>query len=315
MNNRPIQTKQEPIMDYEAFKTALEKAIQGCVARPVNFIETESVGINETLEGLILKLDGENVAPLIYPQKLYEDYRVGIPLPMIAASVTDTVNKTYEYPAIPDLTLENAQNCIRFALINKERNRKLLETCPYREVLDLAAIPRWYTDSGSFLVDHDILQILGMTGTEILSIAERNTDAEQYTCSDIRSVIRELKLPVGMDAATRNDLHSNRKSPFYVLTNQTRIDGSRAVLSDRFLQEVAKRLETDELYLLPSSRDEMLAADIEAIGDIKKLKNLVMSVNHDPRAIQPRNVLSDSVYSYNAKTHLLSVYDSTATKK
>lgn len=307
MNNRA--------MDYEAFKTALKKAIQGCVTRPINFLETESVGINETLEGLILKLDGENVAPLIYPQKLYEDYRVGIPLSMIAASVTDTVNKTYEYPAIPDLTLENAQNCIRFALINKERNRKLLETCPYKEVLDLAAIPRWYTDRGSFLVDDNILQILGMTGTEILSIAERNTDAEHYTCSDIRSVIRELKLPVGMDAATRNDLHSNRKSPFYVLTNQTRIDGSRAVLSDRFLQEVAKRLETDELCLLPSSRDEMLAADTAAMGDIAKLKNLLMSVNHDPRAIQPRNVLSDSVYSYNAKTHLLSVYDSTATKK
>lgn len=302
-------------MDYEAFKTALKKAIQGYVTRTVNFIETESVGINETLDGLILKLDGENAAPIIYPKKLYEGYRAGIPLPSIAASVADTVRKACKYPKIPDLTSENAQSCIRFALINKDRNRKLLETCPYKEVLDLAAIPRWYTGSGSFLVDHDILQILGMTGTEILSIAERNTDAEQYTCSDIRSVIRELKLTVGTDAETLKDPRFVRKSPFYVLTNQTRIDGSRVVLSDRFLQEVAHQLGTDELCLLPSSRDEMLAADIAAIGDITKLKNLVMSVNHDPRAIQPRNVLSDSVYTYNAKTHLLSVYLSTPAKK
>lgn len=152
MNNRATQ---EPVMDYEAFKKALQEKIQALVDKSINFIETESVGINETLEGLILKLDGENAAPIIYPEKLYDDYRAGIPLSMIAASMADTVNETYEYPAILELTLENAQNCIRFALINKDRNRKLLETCPYKEVLDLAAIPRWYTDRGSFLVDHD----------------------------------------------------------------------------------------------------------------------------------------------------------------
>lgn len=299
MNNRA--------MDYEAFKRTLQEKIQALVDKPINFLETESVGINETLEGLILKLDGENAAPIIYPEKLYEGYRAGIPLPSIAVSVADLVKKAYEYPAIPDLTPENAQNCIRFALINKDRNQKLLETCPYKEVLDLAAIPRWYTDRGSFLVDNDIMQILGLTGENVLSIAERNTESEHYICKNIKSMIREAELAAGTDAELLDELYLARKSPLHILTNQTGIDGSRAILSDRFLQEVAQRLGADELCLLPSSRDEMLAADIAVMGDIKKLKNKVMSVNRNPGAIQPRNVLSDSVYSYNARTHSLSV--------
>lgn len=307
MNNRA--------MDYEAFKKALQEEIQGYVTRPINFIETESVGINETLEGLILKLDGEYAAPIIYPEMLYEDYRAGIPLPSIAASMADLVKKAYEYPAIPDLTLETAQNCIRFALINRERNRKLLTTCPYKEVLDLAAIPRWYTDRGSFLVDHDIMQILGMTGEDVLRIAEKNTESEHYICRNIANVIREAELAEGTGAELIDDLYPVKKSLLYILTNQTGIDGSRAVLSDQFLQEVAQRLGTEELCLLPSSRDEMLAADTAAIGDIEWLRYAVMQTNRDPGAVQTRNILSDSVYSYNARTHSLSLYDSTLAKE
>lgn len=306
MNNRS--------MDYEAFKRTLQEKIQALVDKPINFIETESVGINETLEGLILKLDGENAAPIIYPEMLYDDYRAGIPLSMIAASVADTVNKTYEYPAIPELTLENAQKCIRFALINKERNRKLLETCPYKEVLDLAAVPRWYTDRGSFLVDNDIMQILGLTGEDVLSIAERNTESEHYICKNIKSMIREAELAAGTDAELLDEMYLARKSPLHILTNQTGIDGSRAILSDQFLQEVAHRLGTEELCLLPSSRDEMLAADTAAI-DIEWLRYAVMQVNRDPGAVQTRNILSDSVYTYNARTHSLSIYPSTPAKK
>ena len=256
MNNRPIQTKQEP-MDYETFKSSLQEKIQGYVSRPINFIDTVSTRINETLEGMVLKLDGENAAPLIYPRKLYEYYRAGVPLSAIAADAADTVKKTYEYPTIPDLTQENARKHIRFALINKDRNRKLLETCPYKEVFDLAAVPRWYMDKGSFLVDNGILQILRMTGEEVLSIAQSNTESEQYICKNIYTIIRESMLAEGVDAAELpDDPSTDGELPLYVLTSQTGVDGSRAVLSDRFLQEVAQQLGTHLLSVYSSTPAE-----------------------------------------------------------
>lgn len=127
-------------------------------------------------------------------------------------------------------------------------------------------------------------------------------------------MIREAELAAGTDAELLDELYFARKSPLHILTNRTGIDGSRAVLSDRFLQEVAQRLKADELCLLPSSRDEMLAADI-AVIDIEWLRYAVMQVNRDPGAVQTRNILSDSVYTYNARTHSLSIYPSTPAKK
>lgn len=314
MNNRPIQTKQEP-MDYETFKSSLQEKIQGYVSRPINFIDTVSTRINETLEGMVLKLDGENAAPLIYPRKLYEYYRAGVPLSAIAADAADTVNKTYEYPIIPDLTPENARKHIRFALINRERNQKLLETCPYKEVLDLAAVPRWYMDKGSFLVDNGILQILRMTGEEVLSIAQSNTESEQYVCKSIYDMICDTILAEGTGAELLDRLRPAGKSQLYVLTNRTGTDGSRAVLSDCFMQEVARQLGTDELCLVPSSRNEMIA-DVMTDADVsERLKQILYSVNRDPAAMQPCEILSDSAYTYNAKTHLLSVYSSTPAEK
>lgn len=303
MNNR---LNQQPLMNYETFKKSLQEGIQGYVDRQLNFTETEASKVNETLDGMVLRLEGANVAPHIYPQKLYATYQAGMPLSMIADSVADLVKNTHEYPEIPDLTPKQAQKHIRFSLINKAWNQKLLQTCPYKEILDLAAVPRWYEQNSTFLVDNGITQMLGITADEVLNIAKRNTESEHYVCKDLSSVIREAMLADRVDAELLDDLYPVGKSPLYVLTNQTGIDGSCAILSDQFLQEAAQQLGVKELCLLPSSRHEMLAVNIAAI-DITHLRDTVMSVNCDPHAVQPNDVLSNSVYCYNAKTHLLSI--------
>lgn len=296
-------------MNYDEFRVTLEEEIQANVSKTINFMETTSTKVNEILKGIALRLDGESVAPVIYPQKLYADYRAGIPISTIASSVSDMLSDTADYPAIPQITPENAQKYISFALINKDKNKELLATCPYREVLDMAAVPRWYMDKGSFLVNHNVMQMLQMTKEEVLDIAERNAESESYICRDIRDIIRDAMIADGMDADLLDDLYPAREPLLYVLSNQENTDGSRAVLSDRFMQSVSEKLGTDEVYLLPSSRDEMLAVNPAIAGDVAQLKDIVLSVNNNPEAIQPDQVLSDSVYCYNATTHALSLCD------
>ena len=296
-------------MNYDEFKVTLQEEIQANVSKTINFMETVSTKVNETLEGIILKFEDENVAPVIYPQKLYADYRAGIPVSTIAASISYMLSNTVDYPAVPQLTPENAEKYISFALVNKGKNKGLLGTCPYKDMLDLAAVPRWYTDRGSFLVDNNIMQMLQMTKEEILDIAERNTESESYVCTDIREIIRDVMIADGMDAELLDDMYPVREPLLFVLTNHANTDGSRAVLSDRFMQSVAERLGTDELYLLPASRDEMLAVSPAIADDVTSLKSAVMAVNRDPGAVKPENVLSDSVYCYNAVTHTLSLCD------
>ena len=88
------------------------------------------------------------------------------------------------------------------------------------------------------------------------------------------------------------------------------MDGSCAVLSDSFMQKTAEKIGAEELYLLPSSRHEMLAVDSNLIDDSAELKSMVIEVNSDPNVIQTEDYLSDSIYKYNALTHSLSVCDS-----
>lgn len=297
-------------MNYEDFKVTLQEEIQANIDRPINFIETVSTQINETVDSIILKLEDEHVAPIIHPEKLYADYRAGIPLRMIAGSIADMVMKTEDYPRIPQFTPENAKKSVSLALINKAKNQKMLETCPYKEVLDLAAVPRWYTDRGSFLVDNDMVHMLQMTKEEVLGIAQKNTESAQYMCRDINGVIRDAMIADGMDAELVDELYPLREPSLYVLTNRAGTDGSCAVLSDKFMKEVAEHLGAEALYLLPSSRDEMLAVSPAIAGDIEQLKDIVMAVNRDPNAVHPDQVLSDSVYCYNAKTNSLSLCDS-----
>lgn len=296
-------------MNYDEFRVTLEEEIQANVSKTINFMETTSTKVNEILKGIALRLDGESVAPVIYPRQLYADYRAGIPISTIASSVSDILSDTADYPAIPQITPENAQKYISFALINKEKNKELLATCPYREVLDMAAVPRWYMDKGSFLVNYNVMQMLQMTKEEVLDIASRNTESKKYVCKDINSIIRDALTADGMEAELLDDLCPAREPLLYVLSNKTNIDGSCAVLSDRFMQSVSEKLGTDEVYLLPSSRDEMLAVNPAIAGDVTQLKDIVLSVNNNPEAIQPDQVLSDSVYCYNATTHALSLCD------
>lgn len=122
-------------------------------------------------------------------------------------------------------------------------------------------------------------------------------------------------LAEGVGAELLDELFLAGKSRLYVLTNRTGNDGSRAVLSDRFMQEAAQQMGADELCLVPSSRNEMIAAAMTDADVPRRLKQILYSVNRDPAAMQPCEILSDSVYTYNAKIHLLSVYSSTPSEK
>lgn len=88
---------------------------------------------------------------------------------------------------------------------------------------------------------------------------------------------------------------------FYVLTNPSAVDGSCAMLSDSFMQKVAETVGSDEFYIIPSSRHEVLAINPNIIDNPEDLKSMVMEVNRTE--VSNADFLSDNVYKYNAHTH------------
>lgn len=298
-------------MDYEEFKTNLQEEIQSRSLRHIEFTIEAVTKTNEMLEGLVLRFEGQAIAPTIYPQLMYETYQKGMSVSDIVDFISPTLFDTSYYPPIPELTSENAEQSISFSLINKDKNKELLKQCPYKEIYDMAAIPKWHvTDEASFVVNNNVMQKLRLTKEEVFAIAQRNTESASYVCKRLDDMVRDILANDGVDEDGISEILPIGSSPLYIISNPQKLDGSCAVLSDSFMQKTAEQIGADELYLLPSSRHEMLAIDAHFVNDSSNLKTMVMDVNSNPDIIQNEDFLSNSIYKYDAKTHSLSVCDS-----
>lgn len=295
-------------MTYEDFKNCLTEEIQANCEKAIIFTEEIITKANEVLEGISMRFEGDVIAPTIYPQKLYADYQRGVPISKMADAVSASFQM--EVPKLPKLTPENAESSISFSLVNKEKNKQLLEECPFKEVHDMAAIPRWHiSDEASFAVNNNLIQKLRMTKEEVLDIAQKNTELGNYFCKSMNEVLKDMMVVDGMPDELADGMFPIGQSPLYVISNQKGFDGSCAIMSDSFMQEVSEKIGTDEFYLLPSSRHEMLAVNPDIVSDTSELKNMVMEVNGNPNVMKAEDFLSNSVYKYNATTHSLSMCD------
>lgn len=298
------------MMNYEDFKEALQEEIQSKSLQHIEFTNEIVTKTNEQLEGLVLRFEGEAISPTIYPRNMYESYKDGLSVQDIVTFISPTLFDKKCYPPLPELTPENAEKSISFFLINKEKNKELLKQCPYKEVHDLAAVPKFHvSQEASFVVNNNVMQYLRMTKEEILDIAQKNTESTAFECKRLEDLVKDILVEDGVDKQEIDEILPMEKSPLHIISNPQRLDGSCAILSDSFMQKAAEQIGTDELYLLPSSRHEMLAIDSHIVADSTHLKATVMEVNNDPNAIYEEDFLSNSIYKYNATTHSISMSD------
>ena len=299
-------------MNYEEFKSELQEEIQANFLQNIDFMSHVVNRTNETLDALTLRFEGQDVGCTIYPEQMYKDYQNGVSISQIADGVSASVSiHSAICPPMPEINQENAQKSISFSLVNIDKNKQMLQDCPYKVIHDMAAIPRWHvSEDASFLVTNNLMQHLKMTKEEVLEIAQRNTESAEYTCKDLNEVMREVMAEEGISQEFLDELLPTAEPLFYIVTNQNRMDGSCAILSDNFMQKTAEQIGNEELYLLPASRHEMLIVNPNIVTDTSELKNMVMSVNGNADVLKEQDYLSDSVYKYNANEHSISVCDS-----
>lgn len=300
-------------MNYEEFIEELQEQIQERFLQHIEFVARMVDITNEKVEGMALKFEGnEGMDITIYPKRLYEKYKAGITMPEIAECFSKEITHALQnQPAMPEITVENAARCVRFSLINKERNKELLEKCPHIDVFDMAGVIRWHiSEKESFLVDTNVMQKLQMTREELLMIAKKNTENQKYICEEMTGVMREIMLKNGIEKEVVDEIIPVVKTPFYIVSSENYFEGSAAMLSNTFLQKVANQLKCEELYIIPSSRHEILVANPDLPLDSQALKEIVQGVNADSKVISTEDFLSDCVYKYNVKTFTFAICDS-----
>lgn len=197
---------------------------------------------------------------------------------------------------------------VYMTLVNKDRNTALLADCPHKDFYDLSVEYRILVDItedsvGSYLVKNNILAVSGIKENELHDLAMQNTK-ELLGCSvrTMRDVLKELTGPnAAMFLPPEDDV-----MPLYIISNKENVNGAVNILYDETLSEVADKAGGD-LVVLPSSIHEVICVPAASAGSAEEMQKLVQSVNAG--WVVPEEQLSDNIYMYDAKEHLLSNVD------
>ena len=266
---------------------------------------------NIVIEGLIVKMKDSDIAPVIYPDELYEQYRQGLSIDTMITRFLDSYRHIDKN--IPNFNKETLMTNAYTVVINAEMNRELLKTVPHNIIAgNLAEVARFKVKSdaesnSSFLITNEHLKHLHMIDDEVLEIAHKNTENQEYKLQNLY----KLTFDMMSDEESREIFEDEyTDDDVYVLTNKTNYEGANVIASERILKEVSEKIDSS-FYALPSSRHELILVPDKFNVDPKYLVQMVREVN---QTLKQKDFLSDDIYYYSARKRTLSIY-SDAEKK
>lgn len=282
------------------------------------------------LNGIVIREKESAIAPTIYLESFYEEYRKRRSLGEIVLKII----KIYEHSRVERGSnmeffkeYEKVHKKIYYKLINAGKNKELLKEIPYIPYLDLAIV--FYYDCSSemfgnaaILIKNSHLRMWGVDVYELYKDAVVNTPKNNpYEIKTMEEVMKEIlvtnmKKEFEADSVPLSEECMDRlagqmvkqmeetevQTPMYVLSNTERIHGAACILYGNLLEDVSKKL-NDNLYVLPSSVHEMIIIPAAFAGRASELKVMVEEINETQ--VEDEEILSNSVYFFNRSTKKL----------
>lgn len=282
-------------MKLEQFCKMIAKEVSDYMGNEVK-VEIREVRKNNGvfLTGLFLSEEDGNVAPTIYLDGYYQDYRKGrrkenIALEIVQMYVRVRKNQKIDMEFFNDY--EKVKERICFKLIHYQRNEALLHGIPHFVYLNLAVVFYYAYEGkelgkGTILIRNSHMKSWGVTQEELYQAAKENTGRLFPP-----QVISMEELVQGMMEEEKEDVEL---FPMYVLTNSSKQFGAAVIMYKEQLEKVAERTGKN-LFILPSSVHEVIL--LPDFGEKPQtLKNMVEEVNETQ--VAEEEILSDSVYYY-----------------
>lgn len=286
-------------MNYTTFKESIVAAIRGKLTAEESIMEHKMFKTNMVLDAITLKSEGSTVSPTIYPRDMYADYMRDV------TRGTDKISEIADRALLfmhkktlvsgEDLNTEElfCRENIQIKLVNTRANEEYLKTLPHRETLDLSIV--YYVSikindgNGSITITNALAEKHGYSEEMLYNIAIENLkNSGETRVSSISNLFPVCD--VGM----------------YVIYNESRLFGSRAVLLPEELLKLADIFGGDFL-LLPSSVHDWIA--VPYANEIEAFTEMVYEVNRFQ--VSPQERLSNNVYRYNSAVGAIEIlYDS-----
>lgn len=282
-------------MNYETFKDELIRHLKLHYPEPTYDISTRQIRKNNglVLDGLCIFKEKATMSPTIYLNSYYEQYKNGSNLSDLLVEVI----REYELglrtaPVFQPINsyYETVQRQIILRLVNYEKNREILEDCPYIPFYDLAITFRWLAHWDEIGISTALITNAEMEQWGV-DVDQLYTDAISNTMRIFPADIFDLKKLVDQKRL------STRKHgiELFVLTNTSGLNGATSILYKDVLRRFSAKKKAN-LFLLPSSIHEVILCPEQKGVSENMLLSLVREANH--MVVTMGEVLSDNIYYY-----------------
>lgn len=292
-------------MNFEEFVDEMTKRIPGCMPEyNIKNIHTKKVFKNNGIActGLAVCIDGENVAPNIYLEYFYNEYKSGLSMEEIMALFCTEYQEARKHMICDyaDIGSDKLLNRLFMKLVNYERNKERLKDCPHVRFLDLAI-------TFSILVKQD------SEGTAAAGITNKDLDDWGISADNLFDMAKESNSLVFPPKLLPMDEAIKELSPgedvglcrdVYVLSNSIGLNGAIYMTYTDIIGDYADEINSN-LYILPSSIHEVLLLPDGDDIDEEQLSSMVRDINE--YVVSNVDFLSDSIYYYDRITKGISV--------
>lgn len=275
-------------MELKEFMEVIKERLKEKIGN--NFVVKEITKNNDViLNGIVF-----TNRTVVYMEDLFNAYINGKTINeiinMIVGMYRTNNNGKISYEYLTDFN--NVKDKLSLKLINREKNKKIMKLCPYKEYLDFILIVNIninvFNSVGAVKVTNDILKAWNKSFEDIFEIA-------------LNSTIPVVKSMVELFGFSEEDVNDF----IYVITNKDSYFGSAAMLfnNNEPLIKIAEKFNSD-LYVFPCSVHEVIV--IPAIdNNIDYLYLMVKNINNT--VINDKDYLSDNVYKYDKELNRISI--------
>lgn len=273
------------------------------------------------LDGILIRRKGDHASPNIYVNAYYDDYQMGKPTSLIMEEIAYRYYKIKEENDIEILDMRNLKKIrenIVLRLVNYDKNREMLQTCPYKRYLDLAIVFRYMAGRDpvgvvSALIRNEEFAAWNISIEELYQIALFNTMREfPWHMDSLAKVIVDSfkkRLPEGATEELAEELsvleQTENGVSMFVLSNTAGVNGASCILYDSVLRNFA-RVQECNIFILPSSVHEVMLVPENAETEPQFLEELVEEANRS--AVGLVDLLSDHIYYYDRDKDQILIY-------
>ena len=302
----------------EAIKVEFEEAHPECSVMVHKVTKNNDL----VLTGISIRSREVNIAPTIYMDDYYNDYKNGRPVMEIIAEIENIYNTyklehNFDVNSITDFN--HVQGKICYKLVNKDKNKELLLDVPYIQFHDLAIV--FYVvvseDSdrtGTITVRNNLMEMWGNPDINDLYRIAKNNTQKRYKGSVFNMIeimgeiishnVDNIEPNIVDDFFEMNFTYEDNMIPMFVATNSKKVNGAGVILYEGLLKTFAEKIGSD-FYILPSSIHEVIFVPANGDMDVRYLIQMVKEVN--ATEVSPSEVLSDNVYKYHADTDFVEI--------